>query len=146
MMEQEEKPTDEVNIEEIMQDIRRQILSKKRIGKADLPLAGKRFSAAFYEQLYQAGLMQSESGVMLRVTKSPVPLLGPLIDMLRGKFHQLVLFYIDQVVLQQAAVNDHLLQAITLMSQELEEEAEQDEGHRDSIHFVQDKPSGGPSE
>jgi len=126
MMEQEENPTDEVNIEEIMQDIRRQILSKKRIGKADLPLAGKRFSAAFYEQLYQAGLMQGESGVTLHVTKSPVPLLGSLIDMVRSKFHQLILFYINQVVLQQAAVNDHLLQAISLMSQELEEEAEQD--------------------
>jgi hypothetical protein len=127
MMEQEEKPTDEVNIEEIMQDIRREILSKKRIGKADLPVAGKRFSAEFYEQLYQAGLMQSESGVMLHVTKSPVPILGPLIDLLRGKFHQLVLFYIDQVVLQQATINDHLLQAITLMSQELEAETRSDE-------------------
>ena len=127
MMEQENKLTDEVNIEEIMQDIRRQILSNKRIGKADLPMAGKRFSAAFYEQLYQAGLMQSESGVMLHVTKSPVPVLGPLIDMFRGKFHQLVLFYIDQVVMQQAAVNDHLLQAITLMSQELEAEIRPDE-------------------
>jgi hypothetical protein len=127
MMEQEEKPTDEVNIEEIMQDIRRQILSKKRIGKAGLPVAGKRFSAEFYEQLYQAGLMQSESGVTVHVTKSPLPLLGSLIDMVRGKFHQLVLFYIDQVVLQQALVNDHLLQAITLMSQELEAETRSDE-------------------
>jgi hypothetical protein len=126
-MEQEEKPTDDVNIEEIMQDIRRQILSKKRIGKADLPVAGKRFSPAFYEQLYQAGLMQSESGVMLYVTKSSVPFLGSLIDMLRSKFHQLVLFYIDQVVSQQMVVNDHLLQAITLMSQELEAENRPDE-------------------
>ncbi len=126
MMEQEEGTGDEVNIEAIMQDIRRQILSKKRIGQADLPLGGKRFSPAFYEQLYQASLMQSETGVTMLVTKSTVPLLGSLIDMLRSKLHQLVLFYIDQVVSQQTAVNDHLLQAITLMSQELEEEAKQE--------------------
>jgi len=123
MMEQEEKATDEVNIEEIMQDIRRQILSKKRIGKADIPLAGKRFSQEFYEELYLAGLMQSESGVMVHITKSPVPILGSLIDMVRGKFHQLVIFYIEKVVLNQTAVNDHLLAAISLLSQELEEEA-----------------------
>ncbi len=127
MMEQEEKSTNEVNIEKIMQDIRRQILSKKRIGKADLPLGGKRFSPAFYEQLYQAGLMQSETGVTMLVTKSTMPLLGSLIDTLRGKFHQLVLFYMDQVVSQQAEVNDHLLQAITLLSQELEAETKPDE-------------------
>ncbi len=126
MMEQEEGTGDEVNIEAIMQDIRRQILSKKRIGQADLPLGGKRFSPAFYEQLYQASLMQSETGVTMLVAKSTVPLLGSLIDMLRSKLHQLVLFYIDQVVSQQTAVNDHLLQAITLMSQELEEEAKQE--------------------
>ncbi len=126
MMEQEKKTTGEVDIEAIMQDIRRQILSKKGIGKADLPLGGKRFSAAFYEQLYQASLLQGESGVTMFVTKSSVPLLGSLVDSLRGKFHQLVLFYIDQVVSQQTAVNDHLLQAITLLSQELEEEAQEE--------------------
>ena len=127
MMEQEENVTGEVNIEAIMQEIRQQILSKKRIGKADLPLGGERFSAAFYEQLYQAALLQSEFGVTMHVTKSSVPLFGSLIDRLRGKFHQLVLFYIDQLVLQQTAVNDHLLQAITLLSQELEKEAQEED-------------------
>ena len=127
MMEPQEKSANEVNIETIMQDIRRQILSKKRIGKANLPVSGTRFSAAFYEQLYQAGLMQSESGVTLHVTKSPLPIFGPMIDTFRSKFHQLVLFYIDQIVMQQAAINDHLLQAITLMSQELEDETRLDE-------------------
>jgi hypothetical protein len=122
-MDEEEKLAEEVDIEAIMQDIRRQILSKKGIGQEELPLGGKRFSPAFYEQLYQASLMQSESGVTMHVRKSAVPLLGSLIDKLRGQFHQLVLFYVDQVVSQQTAVNDHLLQAIVLLSQELEEEA-----------------------
>lgn len=127
MMDQEEKSTEVVNIEVIMQDIRRQILSQRRIGNGDLPLGGKRFSPAFYEQLYQARLMQSEPGVMVHVTKSPVPLFGSLIDRVRGKFHQLVLFYIEPVVTQQKVINDHLLQAITLLSQELEAEAEQEQ-------------------
>ncbi len=68
---------DEVDIEAIMQEIRRQILSKKRIGQAGLPLGGKRFSPAFYEQLYQAALLGSEFGMAMHVTKSRLPLLGP---------------------------------------------------------------------
>jgi hypothetical protein len=133
MMEQEEKATGEVDIEAIMQDIRQQILSKKRIGKAELPLDGKRFSAAFYEQIYQASLLESEFGVTMHVTKSTVPLLGALIDKLRGKFHQLVLFYIDQLVSQQTAINDHLLQAIALLSQELEEEVQEEVADKEEV-------------
>jgi hypothetical protein len=127
MMEQEKNANEEVDIEAIMQDIRRQILSQRRIGKRELPVAGKRFSPAFYEQLYQAGLMQSETGVMMHVTKSTVPIFGSLIDMLRGKLHQLVLFYVEKAVVQQNSVNDHLLQAITLLSQELEAEDGQEQ-------------------
>ena len=126
MMEQEERSSGKVDIEAIMQDIRQQILSKKRIGKAAVPLGGKRFSPAFYEQIYQASLLESEFGVTMHVTKSSVPLVGSLIDKLRAQFHQLVLFYIDQLVSQQTAINDHLLQAISLLSQELEEEVQEE--------------------
>lgn len=119
----EENRTEEVNIEEIMQEIRWQILSKKRIGKFPLPAGGKRFSPEFYEQLYQAALLQGEVGVKLFVSRTEVPLFGPLIDKLRGKVHELVLFYINQAVAQQAEINDHILQALTLLSQELEEDA-----------------------
>ncbi len=123
-MEQEDQINEDVDIEAIMQDIRRQILSQRRIGKADLPIAGSRFSPAFYEQLYQASLMQSETGVTVNITKSTLPLFGPLIDKLRGMFHQLVLYYVEQVVARQDSVNEHLLQAISLLSQELEAEVD----------------------
>jgi hypothetical protein len=125
-MEQQEKNEADVDIEAIMQDIRQQILSQRRVGKGDLPVAGRRFSPAFYEQLYQVGLMQSEIGVTMQVTKSNVPLVGTLIDKVRAKFHQLMLFYAEQVVAQQLPVNEHLLQAVTLLSQELEAEVDQE--------------------
>lgn len=123
MNEIEEKGTDDVNIEEIMQEIRRQILSKKRIGKPPLPASGRHFSPEFYEQLYQAALLQGELGIKLFVSRSEVPLFGSLIDKLRGKVHELVLYYVNQAVAQQAEINDHILQALTLLSQELEEDA-----------------------
>lgn len=121
MNEIEENETDVVNIEEIMQEIRHQILSKKRIGKPTIPVKGKRFSPEFYEQLYQASLLQGEVGVKLIVSRSEVPIFGPLIDKLRSKVHELVIYYVNKAVAQQADINDHMLQAITLLSQELEE-------------------------
>ena len=121
-MEQETNPTDDVNIEEIMQEIRRQILSKKQVGNTELPVAGRRFSPAFYEQLYRADLVLGDGGVKLDVTRSPVPIIGALIDKLRAKFHQLVIFYVNQAVIPQNEFNVHLFQAVTLLSQELEEE------------------------
>lgn len=126
MVEKEEISGEAIDIEAIMQEIRQQILSQRRVGKGDLPVAGRRFSPAFYEQLYQAGLMQSELGVTMHVTRSHFPLFGSLIDKLRGKIHQLVLFYVEKAVAQQRAVNEHLLQAITLLSQELEAELGQE--------------------
>ena len=117
---------DVVNIEEIMQEIRQQILSKKRVGKPMLPVSGERLSPEFYEQLYQASLLQGELGVKLFVSRSEVPILGPMIDKLRGKVHELVLYYVNQAVAQQSEVNDHLLRAITLLSQELEEGVDRD--------------------
>lgn len=110
----------EINIEEIMQEIRQEILRKKRIGKRDVPVGGKRLSSNFYEQLYLAELMQAEMGVKLLVTKSKIPVIGGLIDRFRTKIHELVLFYVNQAVAQQADINDHLIEAIALLSTELE--------------------------
>lgn len=117
---------DVVNIEEIMQEIRQQILSKKRVGKPTLPVSGERLSPEFYEQLYQVGLLQGELGVKIFVSRSNVPIIGQIIDKMRGKLHELVLYYVNQAVAQQSEINDHFLQAIMLMSQELEEGVDKD--------------------
>ena len=98
-----------------------QILNKKRIGRPPLPVKGERFSPELYEQLYQATLLQGEMGVKLLVTRSEVPLIGGLIDKLRTKLHELVLFYTNQAVAQQAEINEHLLQVLALLIQDLEQ-------------------------
>lgn len=113
--------TDEVDIEAIMQDIRRQILERKLPGAAQVPLSGHKLPPAFYEHLYEASLIQSQLGVKIDVTKSAVPLIGGLIDRVRAQFHQLVIFYINQVATQQAQVNNHLLAALAALGGYLEE-------------------------
>ncbi len=121
-MEQQNNSTDDINIEQIMQDIRQQILDAKQGGRANFPVGGRRFSPTFYEQLYRANLVQDTGGLKLDVSKSSIPIIGVLIDKLREKFHNLVIFYLNQAVIPQREFNEHIFQAITLLSQELEAE------------------------
>jgi hypothetical protein len=115
----------DIDIEQIMQEIRARILAQQSQlpGYAEtlVNVSGKRFSPAFYEQLYQANLAHNEVGVDIQVTPVSLPLIGPLVEALRHKLHELVLFYVNQVTSQQRQVNAHLLQALSLMAEELDE-------------------------
>jgi hypothetical protein len=118
-------PETEVDIEQIMQQIRKQILTKKaalsETGKPIVPISGKRLPPEFYEHLYHAALANNQVRIKMHVTRVPLPILGPLIEGIRSKVHALVIFYVNQIADQQAKVNTHLLQALGLLSQELEE-------------------------
>lgn len=119
-------PDDELNIETIMQEIRREILAQRAAGGSDLasqiPLGGRRLPPDFYDHLYQAGLAINDMQIRLHVTRSGIPLLGPLIDRLRQALHQVVLFYVHKAVERQAEVNRHLLHALSSLSEALEAE------------------------
>lgn len=122
---------EQVNIEAIMQEIREQILARKSaLAPGDAPalrVRGERFPPEFYEHLYHAGLAYDQIEVKQHVSRSSVPLVGPLLQWLRGKLHELVLYYVNQLAVQQIAVNTHLLQALTILSEELEKLPEAEE-------------------
>lgn len=115
---------DEVNIEEIMQKIRAQILAKKaKTAGNDMPIVqvqGRRLPAEFYEHLYEAGLTYDQTQTQVYLSHSRVPIVGPLLQWVRRKVHELVVFYVNQVAANQIRVNTHLLQAISILSEELE--------------------------
>ena len=117
--------TPEVDIEAIMREVRAEILAKKSARIQNSPLAagvgGRRFPPAFYDHLYQAGLTFDVSTVELHVTRVSIPIIGPLVERLRQKFHELVLFYVNRLAAEQADVNESLLNALSIMSQELEQ-------------------------
>lgn len=122
-MDEQEIPT-EVNIEEIMQQIRSQILARKTaVSGQDTPIVnieGKRFPPEFYEHLYQAGLTYDQVGVQMNLTPIDVPIIGSFLQKVRYKIHELVIFYVNQVAANQIRVNTHLLRALSLLSEELE--------------------------
>lgn len=115
-----------VDIEQIMQQIRQQILAKKDAVRASgapvVSVSGERFSAEFYDHLYQANLIYDQIGVKLFVSKSTLPLVGPIIDKVRYKLHELVLFYVNKMAAEQIQFNTHMLQTVNLLAQELEKE------------------------
>ena len=121
----EDMLVEEIDIERIMQDIRKQILEKQaRLSKGGQPIVrvdGSRFSPEFYEHLYYAGLSYDQVGVKMNVTPVKIPVFGPVIEWLRGKLHELTLYYVNQVAKQQVEVNTHLIQALSIMAHEMEE-------------------------
>jgi hypothetical protein len=125
MEEQNSENTSDVDIETIMRDVRAEVLAKKSARIRNSPLAagvgGRRFPPAFYDHLYQAGLTFDVSTVELHVTRIPIPIIGPLIERIRQKFHELVLFYVNKLGAEQAEINENLLSALSIMSQELEQ-------------------------
>lgn len=120
--------TDEtpINIEAIMQQIRREILAQQAaIGTDGRPLVsieGRRLPPEFYEHLVDAALVHDKIGVRLHVTPVNLPLIGPLLATLRTKLHELVIYYVNQVAERQLEFNRHLLQAVNLLAQQLEAE------------------------
>ncbi len=129
MTEQINLPEAEVNIEAIMQEIRQQIIARRAElnpdAASDIVVSGKRFPPEFYEHLYRAQLALEDYNLPVLVSKSSVPIVGPLIEMVRSKLHELVVFYVNQSAARQVAASNHLLKAISLMAQEME--AEEDE-------------------
>lgn len=118
-------PDAEINIEEIMQQIRQQIAARRAEtlpeGMSDLVLSGKRFPPEFYEHLYYAQMALDDYHVPVHVSKSSVPIIGSLIEKLRGKLHELVLYYVNQSAARQVSASNHLLKALSIMAKELDE-------------------------
>lgn len=115
---------DSINIEEIMQQIRREILLNQAVlhkdGSPLVNLNGKQLPAEFYEHLYNAALAHDAVGVKLYVTKVNIPLIGPVLEKLRTVVHQLVLYYVNQLAAQQVSYNYHILQAVNALAAHIE--------------------------
>ncbi|MBE2225378.1 MAG: hypothetical protein IAF02_27830 [Anaerolineae bacterium] len=122
----DQESTTEVNIEEIMQQIRGQILARKTaVSGQDTPVInteGKRFPPEFYEHLYQAAMIHNQIGIEIHVTKVNIPVIGSMLEKIRMKLHELVVFYVNKSAAQQIQFNTHILQAVSLIAQEIETE------------------------
>ena len=118
-----------MNVEEIMQSIREHVLRQQTAVSPDQPtirrkIQGKALPTEFYEHLHQATLGYDQINVQLDITSTNVPVIGVLLQRIRYKLHELVLFYVNQTAVKQINVNHHLLEAATILAQEVERLAE----------------------
>ena len=111
----------EIEVDKIIDDIRKQILTQKfketgQQGAAKL--GGDYFSADFYENIYHASMSKQE--LRVQAQKSGVPIIGGLIDRLREMVHQVIVFYLNQFVTEQARVNQLTIGLIKEIGAEVE--------------------------
>jgi len=115
---------DFIKIEEIMQHIREQIITRKTAesldGRPIVRLVGKHLPPEFYEHLYHAGLMYNQIDVQIYLSPTPIPLIGPLLQRLRQMVHEVVVFYVNGLAAQQMEINKHLLRTVSLLGEEIE--------------------------
>lgn len=131
-----------VNIEDIMQEVRDEILARSLPGQAKRPQAPRTLPPDFYEHLYRAGLAQSELTIKPPIIKSQTPIIGPLLDRIRQQFHNLVAYYFDHLAYKQSEINNHVLQALSSLDQGLSENEGHGEMFRPSIRAAVDGPMG----
>jgi hypothetical protein len=117
-------PETEINIEEIMQQIRAEIRGRRIQQLVEQGVItdnkSRRLPPEFYEHLYHAEEAHQRAQGGLRLSQGGFPLIAPALQWLRRKFHELVLFYVNESAARQIEVQRHLIQAVTILSQELE--------------------------
>ena len=118
--ENETRSEETVNIEAIMAEIRVQIQEKRHASASDVPPAyDGPLPAEFYEALIKAKQINAQLQPKMILTDSSFPIIGPLLQRLRYNFHELVLFYVNQLASNQIHFNTHLIKALILLSEDV---------------------------
>lgn len=116
---------DDISVEEIMKRIQDYIAEHRTRQELDTGLAGDfdlqgTLVSDFYEHMGRAARANKDIALAVDIRRSHVPILGPVIDALRGSLHQLVLFYVNRSIAMQKAINADLLQALGYLASEAE--------------------------
>jgi hypothetical protein len=120
----------EINVAEIMEEIRRNI-RQRQSGARDRKVAFPAFDATvtpdaepteemervLHHHLSQANLHYDKIGVALQFMPRPVPLIGRLWTVFRREAHNLVIFYVNTLAARQITFNDHVLRALNALAQ-----------------------------
>jgi hypothetical protein len=113
-----------VDVEAVMRQIRAHIVARRNAaGVASdvaLPSFEGRLNAAIYEQLYHAALIHDQLSLSINVIPSRAPLIGQFVTLFRRKFHELVVYYVNQLAQKQIVFNRNVLGAVSSLAQEVE--------------------------
>ncbi len=115
---------DDLDVEEIMRRIRAHIAARGGIVEpvevTGRPQPGGRLARSLAGALADASRAAGDVAVTMNVTRTPTPVLGPILDGLRAKVHRLVIFYVNQMAARQMAFNAQVMRTLTALISELD--------------------------
>jgi hypothetical protein len=128
MSEEDEIRSDEaVDIEAIMAEIRLQIQEKRDASMAGASSAYEGpLPVEFYDAMAKADQANAHLQPKMVLTESSLPIIGPLLERIRYNFHELVLYYVNQLASNQIQFNSHLIRALTLLGEDVADSRERD--------------------
>jgi len=112
---------DKVDVDKIIQQIRIQVLQEKQSQRGsvlNLNLYGTAKTQAFYQALSQAWLLHNAMKIQPTIQPSSIPVVGNLITTMRRLVHNVVIFYVPQLLVQQKASNEQILVALSELSRD----------------------------
>jgi hypothetical protein len=86
-----------------------------------------RFDRSVYHDLRRMSVGYYKMGVGLSLTASRFPLIGSLMQRVRGALHQVVIYYTNMLAGQQARFNEYVVRVLTGMVKELEQDPGREE-------------------
>ena len=121
------KSGESVDIEAIMEEIRRQIRERRHTSSED---ASQIFDGPLPTEFYDALKKAEEANAQLQpkmvITESTLPIIGPVVQRFRHNFHKLVLFYVNQLASNQIQFNTNLVRALSLLSEDIVDDHERE--------------------
>ena len=81
-----------------------------------------RFDRSLYYDLRWMSLGYYKIGVGLSLTESRTPIIGPLVQRVRGALHQLVIFYTNMLAGRQARFNEYVVRTLTRLVKSMEQD------------------------
>jgi hypothetical protein len=119
----------EINVAEIMEEIRRNIRRRRSetqgedvafpafAGLSPATELTDELEKVLHHHLSEASLHHNKIGVALQFMPRPVPLVGRLWTAFRREAHNLVIFYVNTLAARQITFNDHVLRALNALAQ-----------------------------
>ena len=118
-------PDHPVDVEAVMRQIRSYIITHRNaagpVSDMEPPPSDGRLGAAFYEQLYHAALIHDQLSSSINVIPSRVPIVGRFVTLARRQFHELVVYYVNQLAQKQIVFNRNILGAVNRLVEEIEQ-------------------------
>jgi hypothetical protein len=114
----------EINVREIMRQITTHVMQQRL--ESDPKIGGRFphfrgfFDRTVYDELLEAARESDRVYAAPTVAKTPLPVIGRIVDALRRKIHELVTFYVNRSAAHQAAFNDHIMRASSALVEELD--------------------------